>query len=100
MMGMKNFGFDYYRVSPDMNPAVIALRLRRLRSGRIFLFFVVGWSGFNLIRNRLEESADFQSTVLDGIGILLGVALVLLVNNLIKQIRLIQHQQEAKQGDT
>ena len=97
---MKNFGFDYYRVSPDMNPAVIALRLRRLRSGRIFLFFVVGWSGFNLIHNRLEESADFQSTMLDGIGVLLGVALVLLVNNLIKQIRLIQHQQEAEQGDT
>jgi uncharacterized membrane protein len=38
--------------------------------------------------------------VLDGIGVLLGVALVLLVNNLIKQIRLIQHQQEAEQGDT
>ena len=100
MMGMKNFGFDYYRVSPDMNPAVIALRLRRLRSGRILGFFLVGWSGFILISNRLEESADFQSTVLDGIGVLLCVALILFVNNLIKQIRLIQHQQEEKQGDS
>ena len=99
-MGMKNFGFDYYRVSPDMNPAVIALRLRRLRSGRIFLSFLVGWSGFISISNRLEESADFQSTVLDGIGVLLCVAGILFFNNLIKQIRLIQHQQEAKQGDT
>ncbi len=96
MTSMKNFWKDDDLISCAADPIILSVKLNNFRTQRKIHSLI----GFAMLVLSVNLPSDLS---LDPLRTSLGlffVVLAALVDIQIKQLRLIQHQQEAKQGDT
>jgi hypothetical protein len=100
MMGVKIFRMPSLEELSSSKPVELKMLVRKLRSSRKFYLVGCGIGACFTMLNLLKENVDILDVMPCALMLIAGLGAILNTNSQIKQIRLIQHQQEEEQGET